>query len=146
MDLSSTYTFDAPPEAVFTALVDPEIVAACLPGCEGLEPIGDDRYRVKLLLTVAAVGGSYSGTVAIVDKQPPRSYRLVIEGSGAPGFVRGEASIDLTADGTTTIVSVHGKGQVGGVVARVGQRLLGSVSKMMLDRFFSSVQQRVVSG
>jgi uncharacterized protein len=145
MDLSATYIFNAPPDVVFAALVNPEIVAACLPGCERLEPIGDDRYRVKLLLTVAAVGGSYSGTVAIVDKQPPRSYRLVVEGSGAPGFVRGEASIDLAAEGSTTIVSVNGKGQVGGVVARVGQRLLGSVSKMMLDRFFSSVQQRVIS-
>ena len=91
MDLSATYIFNAPPDVVFAALVNPEIVAACLPGCERLEPIGDERYRVKLLLTVAAVGGSYSGTVAIVDQQPPRSYRLVVEGSGTPGFVRSPA-------------------------------------------------------
>lgn len=144
MDLSATYVFDAPPEVVWAVLVDPEAVAACLPGCDRLEPIGEDRYRVTLTLAVAAIGGRYSGTVAIVDKRPPHSYRLMVEGSGGPGFVKGEAAIELAADGAATVVNVNGHGQIGGVIARVGQRLLGSVSKMMLDRFFSSAQNRVI--
>ena len=143
MDLTASYVFDAPPATVWNLLIDPDVVGACLPGCEGLEPIGEDRYRAALTLAVAAVSGRYSGTVAIVDKRAPSSYRLLVEGTGAPGFVRGEATIELVEHDRTTVVTVKGQGQVGGVIARVGQRLLGSVSKMMLDRFFSCMQQRV---
>jgi uncharacterized protein len=145
VDVAASYTFNAPPAAVWNLLVDPEVIAACLPGCDRLEPIGEDRYRAALTLAVAAVSGSYSGTVAVVDKDPPHSYRLVVEGSGTPGFVKGDATIELIERDGTTIVTVKGRGQVGGVIARVGQRLLGSVSKMMLDRFFSCLQQRVHS-
>jgi len=145
MNLTASYVFNAPPATVWNLLIDPDVVGACLPGCEGLEPIGEDRYRAGLTLAVAAVSGQYSGTVAIVDKRPPSSYRLLVEGTGAPGFVRGEATIELVEHDRTTVVTVKGQGQVGGVIARVGQRLLGSVSKMLLDRFFSCLQQRVPS-
>jgi carbon monoxide dehydrogenase subunit G len=145
MDLSASYTFNATPDVVWSLLVHPDVVAACLPGCDRLAPIDDDRYQVMLNLTVAAVGGKYSGTVAIVDKRPPQSYRLIVEGAGGPGFVKGEGLIQLSPDGAATIVSVTGRAQVGGVIARVGQRLLGSVAKMMLDRFFSCVQNRVIA-
>ena len=142
MDLSGSYPFSASPTEVWNLLIDPDVVAACLPGCDRLEPIGEDRYRAALTLAVAAVSGQYSGTVAIVDKRPPRSYRLVVEGTGTAGFVKGEATIELVESNETTVVNVTGQGQVGGLIARVGQRLLGSVSKMMLDRFFSCLQQR----
>ena len=145
MNLTASYVFNAPPATVWNLLIDPDVVGACLPGCEGLEPIGEDRYRAALTLAVAAVSGRYSGTVAIVDKRAPSSYRLLVEGTGAPGFVRGEATIELVEHDRTTVVTVKGQGQVGGVIARVGQRLLGSVSKMLLDRFFSCLQQRVPS-
>jgi carbon monoxide dehydrogenase subunit G len=143
MDLSGSYTFAASPTVVWNLLIDPEVVASCLPGCDRLEPIGDDRYRADLTLAVAAVSGQYTGTVAIVDKQPPRSYRLVVEGSGGPGFVKGDATVELIDQGETTVVNVRGQGQVGGLIARVGQRLLGSVSKMMVDRFFACLEQKV---
>ncbi len=143
MDVNGSYTFAAPPDAVWKALVDPAVVAGCLPGCDRLEPVGDDTYRAALTLAVAAVSGNYTGTVAMRDKNPPRSYRLVVEGSGKPGFVNGEATIELIADGAGTTVTVKGRGNVGGVIARVGQRLLGSASKMLMDRFFACLQTRV---
>jgi carbon monoxide dehydrogenase subunit G len=142
VDLSASYTFFAPAQTVWTLLTDPNTVAACLPGCDRLEPIGDDRYRAALTLAVASVSGQYAGTVALLDKQPPRSYRLVVEGSGKAGFVKGEASVELTELDGTTVVKVTGQGQVGGLIARVGQRLLGSVSKMMMDRFFACMQEK----
>jgi carbon monoxide dehydrogenase subunit G len=140
MDLSATYTFAAPPAAVWNLLNDMDAVASCLPGCERLEPIGEDRYRAELTLAVAAVSGRYSGTVAIVDKRPPNSYRLLVEGTGTSGFVKGEATVELVGEQETTLVKVAGQGQVGGLIARVGQRLLSSVSKMMMDRFFGCMQ------
>lgn len=142
MDLSASYTFAAPPATVWTLLNDPNVVASCLPGCDRLEPIGEDRYRAELTLAVAAVSGHYSGTVAIVDKRPPHSYRLVVEGTGKPGFVKGEAMVELVDQNNSTLVNVKGQGQVGGLIARVGQRLLGTVSKMMMDRFFACLQEK----
>jgi carbon monoxide dehydrogenase subunit G len=143
VDLSGSYTFSAPSSIVWDRLIDPEVVAACLPGCDRLEPIGDDTYRAALRLTVAAVSGQYTATIAILEKNPPHSYRLVIDGSGKPGFVKGEAYINLLDQSETTIVSVKGQGQVGGLIARVGQRLLGAVSKMMMDRFFSCLETKL---
>jgi carbon monoxide dehydrogenase subunit G len=142
MDLSASYPFAAPPDSVWRLLIDPEIVASCLPGCDRLEPVGEDRYRATLTVGVAAITGQYTGTVAILDKRPPHSYRLVVEGLGGPGFVKGEATIELAEQGDMTIVNVKGQGQVGGRVAQVGQRLLGMASKMMMDRVFSCLQQR----
>lgn len=145
MQLAGTYVFHAPVAKVWSLLNDPEVIAACLPGCDRLEPLGDDRYRANLSMAVAAISGQYSGTVALLDKQPPRSYRLAVDGSGKAGFVSGEATVTLTespdAPGTTQ-VAVRGDGQVGGLIARVGQRLLGSVSQMMLDRFFGALRER----
>ena len=143
MELSGSYTFAASATTVWNLLVNPEVIASCLPGCDRLEPIGEDRYKAELTLAVAAISGRYTGTVAMLDKQAPHSYRLVVEGTGKPGFVRGEGTIELREDGQTTIVTVKGQGQVGGLMARVGQRLLGAVSKMMMDRFFACLQQKV---
>jgi carbon monoxide dehydrogenase subunit G len=140
MDLSASYTFAAPPAVVWNLLNDMEVVASCLPGCDRLEPMGDDLYRAELTLAVSAISGRYSGTVAILDKRPPNSYRLVVEGTGTSGFVKGEATVELVEEEASTIVKVTGQGQVGGLIARVGQRLLSTVSKMMMDRFFGCLQ------
>lgn len=145
MDVNGSYSFAASPDAVWKVLTDPVVIAGCLPGCDRLEPIGEDKYRAAMTLAVAAVSGNYTGTVSMLDKNPPHSYRLVVEGSGKPGFVNGDATIELVAEGAGTTVRVTGRGNVGGVIARVGQRLLGSVSKMMMDRFFTCVQGRIGS-
>jgi uncharacterized protein len=146
VEVNGRYVFNAPPDKVWALLNDPDVIASCLPGCERLEPLGNDRYRANLSLAVAAISGSYAGTVSIVDKRPPLSYRLLVDGSGKAGFVKGEARIELAAaDGATneTVVLVGGDGQVGGLMARVGQRLLGSVSQMMMDRFFACLREKV---
>lgn len=143
MDISGSYAFAAAPEVVWAVLTDPGVIAGCLPGCAGLEPIGADSYRAVITVAVAAVSGEYTGTVSMLDKQPPHSYRLVVDGSGRAGFVKGEAAIALIAEGAGTTVRVSGSATVGGLIARVGQRLLGSVSKMMMDRFFACLQARL---
>jgi carbon monoxide dehydrogenase subunit G len=143
MTLEGTYTFNAPRQKVWDMLMDPAAIASCVPGCEGLEPLGDDKYRAKVVASVAAISGSYEGTVAMLDKVSPESYRLVIEGQGRHGFVTGESRVVLRDGGESTAVQVTGTMEVGGTIARVGQRLIGSVSKMMMDRFFSCLQGRI---
>lgn len=145
MTLEGSYPFAAPRDRVWQLLMDPTVIASCVPGCEGLEPVGNDTYRAKVVAVVAAISGSYEGTVAMTDKVAPERYRLVIQGEGRHGFVNGESVITLREDGATTIVDVAGTMDVGGTIARVGQRLIGTVSKMMLDRFFACLQGKATS-
>jgi uncharacterized protein len=124
-------------------MMDPAAIASCIPGCEKLEPEGDDRYRAAITIGMAAITGRYDGIVVIADKVAPASYTLSVEGQGRPGFVKGEARIALRADGANTIVDVTGTAQTGGTIARLGQRLIGSAAKMMQDRFFACMQSKL---
>lgn len=143
MDITGTYTFNAPPTRVWELLMDPATIAACIPGCEQLEPDGENRYRARLNVALAAMTGSYDGTVVISDAVAPEHYVLTVEGQGRPGFAKGSATISLRAEGETTIVDVKGTMQTGGAIARLGQRLIGGVSKMMQDRFFACLQGKI---
>ncbi len=145
MDISGSYTFNAPPDRVWALLMDPAVLSSCIPGCEGFEPDGDDRYRVTMTVGMAAITGTYNGTVVLVDKVPQTSYGLVVEGQGRPGFVKGTSAVRLRAEGETTAVDVTAAVQTGGAIARIGQRLIGSVAKMMMDRFFACLQGKLGS-
>ena len=94
-------------------------------------------------MSLAAITGTYEGTVIISDKQPFDSYGLTVEGQGKPGVVKGSVRIVLRPSGDGTEVSVAGTVQTGGVIARLGQRLIGGVSKMMQDRFFACLASKV---
>ena len=102
----------------------------------------DDIQHI-LLTRTPAITGRYEGTIEMTDLKPPSFYRLVVEGRGKPGFVTGGGAISLTASDNGTRIEVDGTVQVGGTIARVGQRLLGSVSKMMMDRFFNCLKARL---
>ena len=140
MKVQGQYQLPAPRQQVWDALLDPAILAQTLPGCETLEPIGPDQYRMKMKLAVASVQGLFEGKVRIKDPQPPHSYRLEIEGRGKIGFVNGGGELKLEpAEPEATLVHYSGDVRVGGLIAGVGQRLMDMTSKMMIKRFFSSL-------
>ena len=143
MDIFGTYTFNAPADRVWDVLMNPEAISACIPGCDRFEPDGDDRYKVTLTVAMAAITGSYNGTVQLTDKTPQHSYRLVMEGQGRPGFVKGTSVISLRPEGATTAVDVSGAVHTGGPIARLGQRLIGGVAKMTMDRFFACLKAKI---
>lgn len=145
MELSADYRFDQPPAVVWDALMDPAVLAGCIPGCRSIEPDGPNRYRADVAIRVGPVSGQYTATVALSELNPPHSYTMAIEGSGNLGFASGVARIMLmpSSDKDGTIVHVDADSQVGGAVARVGQRMMGSVAKGMLDRFFNCLAQSV---
>ena len=145
MHLSATYVFDAPVDRVWDLLMDTDGVAACLPGCKGLHPIGDDRYEAELAVSVAAISGNFKGTIALQDKEPPRSYRLLVDGNGRPGFVKGEALVTLIPDGERTTVQIEATADAGGMIARVGQRLLEGVARMTMDRFYGCLSKQAAA-
>ena len=143
MDISGSYTFDAPPDRVWTLLMDPAVISDCIPGCDKFEPAGENSFRVRLKVALAAITGTYEGTVTLTDQVPQTSYRLVAEGQGRPGFVKGTSIITLRPEGAATIVDISATVQTGGAIARLGQRLIGGVSKMMLDLFIACLQGKL---
>lgn len=143
MEITGSYPFNAPRDRVWQLMMDPVAIAGCIPGCEELVPDGEDRYRAKITIGIAAISGAYEGTVVIADRVGQESYKLSVQGQGRPGFVKGDAAITLRADGGTTIVDLAATVQTGGAIARLGQRLIGSAAKMMQDRFFACMQSKV---
>ena len=143
MDISGSFTFNAPPDRVWALLMDPAVLSSCIPGCDRFEPDGDGGYTVTLAVALAAITGTYNGSVILTDMVPNTSYGLVVEGQGRPGFVKGSAAIVLRAEDATTIVDVTATVRTGGAIARLGQRLIGGAAKMMLDRFFHSLQSKL---
>lgn len=140
MKIEGSYEFDAPRERVWKVLLDPQIMAQCLPGCESMEEVGPDQYEANVKVGIAAVKGSYKAKVRIAERQEPSHYVLSGEGSGGPGFMQGDLAIDLEENdrgGTTLKYSTDAK--IGGLIAGVGQRMLGGIGKMMVDQFFKKV-------
>jgi uncharacterized protein len=136
MKVEGVYTFPGPPQQVWDLLLSSDSLRACIPGVESLTETSPDHFDAVMKVGVAAIKGTYKGKVAIVEKDPPGSYTLQIEGSGGPGFVKGSARIFLEPEGEATRVRVEGDGQVGGMLAGVGQRMLPGVAKMLMNQFF----------
>jgi hypothetical protein len=140
MKLEGSHDIQVPRHKVWAAFLDPEMLRQAIPGCERLEAMGDDEYKATLKIGVAAVKGTFEGKVKLSDKNAPESYRMAVEGSGGPGFVRGGTLISLAdLEGGGTRVSYSADVQVGGLIAGVGQRMLGGVAKMMADKFFGKM-------
>jgi len=146
MNLDATYTFDASVERTWALLMDTEAIAACLPGCRGLRPVGENRYEVELGMAIAAISGDFKGTVALQDLVPPHSYTLAIEGSGRQGFVKGQAQVVLETAGERTLVKIAAAADVGGTIARLGQRLVEGVAKTTMERFYACLAKRLTRG
>ena len=146
MKFEGSYDLPAPREKVWAALLDPAQLMTAMPGCEKLEAIGEGEYRAILKVGVAAVKGTFEGKVKLSNLEPPSRYKMAVEGSGGPGFVRGEATMELADLENGTRVTYRADVQVGGLIASVGQRMLGGVSKMMVDQFFSRVSEQLRSG
>ena len=141
MKIEGSHEIPAPRQKVWDAFLDPERLKQAIPGCEKLETIGPDEYKATMKVGVGAVKGTFEGKVKITEKSPPDHYRMGVEGSGGPGFVKGEAAITLSDMPTGTRVAYSADVQVGGLIAGVGQRMLGGVSKMMADQFFNRVSE-----
>jgi uncharacterized protein len=139
MKLEGEYEIPAPRAKVWDAFLDPNVLQKAIPGCEKLEALGNDEYKATLKIGVGGVKGTFEGKVRLSDKKPTDSYKMAAEGSGGPGFIRSDTLITLTDSGSGTKVTYVADVQVGGLIASVGQRMLGGVSKMMADKFFTSM-------
>ena len=139
MKLSGSYVLAVAPERAYQILQDPAILAEAIPGCESLEKIGPDEYRMTMKMALASLSGAFEGKVRITEQTPPESFRLVVEGSGRVGFVKGDGLLKLSPVEGGTEVSYQGDAQVGGTMAAVGQRLIDGTAKMMIKKFFDKL-------
>jgi len=137
--ISGSYFLPLPPEQAYQKLQDPTVLAGAMPGCESLEKIGEDEYKMKMKMPLASLSGNFDGKVRITEQSPPNSFKLMVEGSGKVGFMKGEGNLKFTAKDAGTDVSYEGDVQIGGTIAAVGQRLIDGTAKMMIKRFFDKV-------
>lgn len=141
MKLEGKHTFNAARDVVFAKLTNPEALRACIPGCEQLEPQGNGRFKATMKLGIAAVRGTYQGYVTMRDIQAPESYVLEVEGSGAPGYVKGQGQIRLSEEDGQTVVTWQGDAEIGGTIAATGQRIIGGVANMLIGQFFKCMEK-----
>jgi hypothetical protein len=146
MKIEGRFIFPAPSQEVWNLLTDPQSLQHCTPGCKQLTEIGSDEFEATMEVGIGPIKGTFHGKISMKEKTPPCSYRLIVEGSGAAGFVRGEGALTLQNEGSDqTAVHVSGDGHVGGVMAGVGQRLVEGVAKQLMGQFFRCMQSRLAA-
>lgn len=126
-------------EAVWEKLNDPDVLKACIPGCEELEKTDDQGFRAVAKMKVGPVSARFRGKVSLSDLDPPNGYKISGEGEGGvAGFAKGGAKVDLVEREGGTLLSYHVDAQIGGKLAQLGQRLINGAAKKMADEFFAN--------
>ncbi|GAA0431908.1 hypothetical protein Acor_03840 [Acrocarpospora corrugata] len=131
---------------VWSALQDPGVLVRTIPGCERLEAIGVDTYRMTVSAGVASIKGVYQGEVALAEPDEPESFVLRARGQGAPGTVDATVTVRLSEVEGGTRIDYDAEAVVGGMIGGVGQRMLGSVARKTAGEFFSAVEEHLLSG
>jgi carbon monoxide dehydrogenase subunit G len=142
MKLEGDYLFEAQVPEVWSALFDPVILAAVMPGCEKLELV-DGHYIGDIKVKVGPIQGNFTGKVDLKDKVEPESYTMIVDGRGAPGFVKATAHVTLAAEGDATRVHYDTDAQVGGKIASVGQRLLEASARAIVAQSLEGLHANI---
>jgi len=148
MDMNGSQTINAPTDAVWRGLNDPDILRQCIPGCEALEKTSDTDMTATVVLKVGPVKARFEGAVQLSNLNPPHSYTISGEGKGGMvGFAKGGADVSLAEqpDGTT-VLTYSVKADVGGKIAQLGARLIDSTAKKLAEQFFSTFTEKVNEG
>ena len=139
MEMQGSRQLGVTQQQAWDALNDPEVLKACIPGCDRVEATGDNQYAIGMAVKIGPVSARFNGKILLADVLPPSSYTLNFEGQGgAAGFGKGNAKVDLSPaiEGSGCELSYTAQAQVGGKIAQVGQRLVDGVAKSMAEDFF----------
>jgi carbon monoxide dehydrogenase subunit G len=144
MDMAGERLISAPQNTVWSALNDPEILKACIPGCESLEATSENEMTAVTAIKLGPISAKFSGRVKLSDIDPPNGYTLSGEGKGGPaGFAKGAAKVRLTPQPEGTLLTYTVQAQVGGKIAQLGARLIDATAKSMADQFFTKFVDQV---
>jgi len=139
MRLEGNETISTDRESLFKVMIDAEVLKRCIPGCELLEQQADGSYKMTLKAGVGSIRGVFTGTIRLDEIREPEHYKMMVEGKGTSGFVKGIGEIDLAVSGDQTIVTYAGDVNVGGTIASVGQRVIQTTAKIMTSQFFAAI-------
>lgn len=144
MEMTGEQLVPASQQATWKALNDPEVLKACVPGCEQVTPVTENEYQVQMTARVGPVSAKFRGRLSIFDVKAPNSYSLAFEGQGgAAGFAKGGAHVRLSPEGGSTRLSYDVKASVGGKLAQIGSRLVDAAAKKVADEFFENFKRRM---
>ncbi len=136
----------APQQATWEALNDPDVLKACVPGCESITLVNPNEYQVLMTARVGPVSAKFRGRLSLSDIKPPHSYALAFEGQGgAAGFAKGGAQVKLLPEKDQTRLLYDVKANVGGKLAQIGSRLVDAAAKKVADEFFQNFNKRMSS-
>ena len=144
MIVDGTYPLPGTPERIWDLLMDPDVLAKAMPGTRSLTRTTPDRYEGKMAVGIGPItAAEFDLVITLADLVRPVSYTMNIEGKGRFGFARGGAQVELAPDGDHTEMRYRADLQVGGKIAGLGQRLLDSVSKMMMRQGLEALQREL---
>jgi len=144
MEMSGEERIPATQDQTWAALNDPEILRACVPGCESIERTADNEYQVLMVARIGPVSAKFKGKLTLSDLDPPNSYALAFEGQGgAAGFGKGSASVLLSPEGEGTLLRYQVKASVGGKLAQIGSRLVDAAARKISQDLFAAFNEKV---
>ena len=142
MKVSGNFKLNLSQQDTWDALTDIEVLQQAIPGVDSIEEVGPDEYSARMTVGIGIVRGKFSGRVKLSDLDEPNSYRMAVTGDGPGGWIKGSGTLSLEEEGPgVTKVSVEGDTQVGGLLARVGQRMIGNASNTLMKQFFTGVEK-----
>ena len=142
MKISGEFTVNAPKQKVWETLNDVEALGSMIPGAKGLKEVGPDEYTANMDVGIGPIRASFAGKVKIEERDEPNSYTLKVDGNSRHGWMKGAGRVELEEiDADSTLIKADGEIQTGGMIARVGQRMLPGVSKQLMGVFFKNVEK-----
>jgi carbon monoxide dehydrogenase subunit G len=144
MEMTGEQLIPATQADTWAALNDPEILKACIPGCESIDKTGDNEYVVQMTARVGPVSAKFKGKMALSNVKPPESYSIAFEGQGGvAGFAKGGADVSLKTEGDSTRLSYKAKANVGGKLAQIGSRLVDAAAAKVAGEFFTAFNEKL---
>ena len=144
MTMTGEQQLAASREAVWKKLNDPEVLKACIPGCESLEVTGENEFVAVATNKIGPVKARFKGKVRLTDLDPPNGYKISGEGEGGvAGFAKGGATVGLADKDGGTLLTYNVEAQIGGKLAQLGQRLINGSAKKLADEFFANFAKAV---
>src|SRR5688572_13083538 len=146
MEMKGEQLVPASQANTWAALNDPEILKACVPGCESIERVTDNEYAVLMTARIGPVAAKFKGKLTLSDLKPPQSYSIAFEGQGGvAGFGKGGAQVQLAPEPDGTRLSYQVKANVGGKLAQIGSRLVDAAARKLANDFFTAFNEKVAS-
>ena len=147
MEMTGQQVVPLPQAQTWESLNDTAVLKECIPGCEALEQIAENQYKLSIKSKIGPVSARFTGIMTLQDVEAPRAYTMVFEGQGGvAGFAKGQAAVSLSEEGEGTLLSYSVKATVGGKIAQLGARLIDGVARKLAEDFFRCFNERVSKG